>query len=354
MHLPALVLLRTLLIPWVGAAALLAAPWTAARAQEPDEYILTLPSGPAAPAQGGSVRFIGNATVLIEYQGLAILTDPNFLPRGSFVRLGYGLRSERLAGPAIGIDALPPVDLVVLTHLHEDHFDWLVQQRLRRDVPIVTTSEAAPQLEELGFTQHYGLAAWDSLTVRKGEARLRITALPARHGPRALAWLLPEVMGALLDFGPGAFGPGYRMYISGDTVLFDELAQIGQRFPDIDLALLHLGGMRLVGPFKLSMDGEDGARLLQLTGARRAIPLHFSDYDMFRSPLSDFQRATRAPGLDGRVIYLERGDTYTLPLERTEGQTGQSAWSGYSHFEMKNGNKSAVFISDIHFLKIMN
>jgi L-ascorbate metabolism protein UlaG (beta-lactamase superfamily) len=286
----------------------------AAVAQAPtgaDNYTLTLPTNNAPEAEpgSGSVQFIGTATVLIRYQGLTILTDPNFLHRGDKVHLGYGLTAERLTNPAIELDALPPIDLVILSHMHEDHFDRLVQQKLRRDVPIVTTPQASRRLEQLGFTRRYPLKRWDSLTVRKGMARLRITAMPGRHGPRGVAVLLPQVNGSMLDFEQGPAGAGYRIYISGDTMVYDDIADIPKRFPDIDLALLHLGGTRLLG-IKVTMDGDDGVRMLQIIAPQRAVPIHYDDYDVFKSPLSDFERAVRAAGLKDKVIYLQRGDTY--------------------------------------------
>ena len=285
-------------------------------AQEPappaaaDNYTLTLPAGAGAPAEGGTVQFIGTATVLIRYQGLTILTDPNFLHRGDHVHLGYGLTAERLTNPAIELDALPPVDLVILSHMHEDHFDRLVQEKLRREVPIVTTVDASERLGQLGFTHRYALERWDSVTVRKGNARLRITALPGRHGPRGFAVLMPAVIGTMLDFSDSPAGAAYRIYISGDTLVYDDIAEIPRRFPDVDLALLHLGGTRILRLVKVTMDGEDGARMIQVIAPQRAIPIHYNDYDIFRSPLSDFERAVRSAGLEGKVIYLKHGESY--------------------------------------------
>src|SRR5215211_6793076 len=101
---------------------------------------------PAEESQGslthGSLLFIGTATVLLQYAGFRILTDPNFLHRGQQVRLGYGLRSTRQTNPALEIDQLPPLDLVLVSHLHEDHFDRVAEQRLDRRVPLVTTTHA--------------------------------------------------------------------------------------------------------------------------------------------------------------------------------------------------------------------
>lgn len=277
-----------------------------------DSYSLTLPASAVAPDEAGrgSIQFIGTATVLIRYQGLTVLTDPNFLHRGERAHLGYGLSTERLTNPAIALEALPSVDLVLLSHMHEDHFDLLVQHKLRRDIPIVTTREAGERLGQLGFTQRYPLSRWDSLTVRKGEATLRITAMPGRHGSRAVALLLPPVMGSMLDFASGPHGNAYRIYISGDTLVYDAIAEIPKRFPDVDLALLHLGGTRLLGMMKVTMDGKDGVRMMQLIAPARAIPIHYDDYDVFKSPLAEFQNEVRAAGLEQKVIYLRHGDRY--------------------------------------------
>ncbi|MFK3741326.1 MBL fold metallo-hydrolase [Massilia sp. TN1-12] len=302
-------------------AAVLALAAASGRAQEgprPAEQgqvsTLRLPaaSAPADSQASGSVQFIGTATVLIRYQGFTILTDPNFLHKGDHVHLGYGLTSERLTDPAMDLAQLPPIDLVVLSHLHEDHFDKLVQEKLARNTPIVTTASAAAQLKELGFTRTIGLATWDALEVEKGDARLRITAAPGRHGKAGMQALLPSVMGSVLDFGPNPATPSYRMYISGDTLVYDDLRNIPQRFPGIDLAMLHLGGTRILGVFKVTMDGKDGVQLMQIVQPKKTIPIHYNDYDVFKSPLADFAREVQAAGLNQQVVYLAHGETYTF------------------------------------------
>lgn len=273
-----------------------------------DLYRLALPAPPTAPdpGAGGSVQFIGTATVLLRFHGFTILTDPNFLHKGDRVRLGYGLTSERLTNPAIDLADLPPIDFVLLSHLHEDHFDRIVQERLDRDTPIVTTREAAAKLRKLGFRKCTGLTTWDAIDIGKGGAHLRITSLPARHGAGGLQFLLPSVMGALLDFG------NYRLYVSGDTLVFDELAEIPKRWPGIDMALLHVGGTRLLGLFKVTMDGADGVRLMRLVAPRITVPIHYNDYDVFASPLEDFQNEVKQAGLVSKVIYLRHGEAYTF------------------------------------------
>jgi L-ascorbate metabolism protein UlaG (beta-lactamase superfamily) len=273
---------------------------------------ITLPAGPEADLTSGLVQFVGNATTIIRCAGFTVLTDPNFLHVGEQVPLGYGLRSTRVREPALSLEELPPIDLVVLSHFHGDHFDHRVIHELDRDLPIVTTRHATRALYRRGFRRGHPLQTWQSQTVSRGEAFLRITALPAKHAPQPLQTLLPTVNGHLLEFGRDD-RVAYRMYQTGDTLLFDRLAEIGQRHPDIDLALLHLGGTRIAGVL-LTMTGEQGVRALELIRPREAIPIHYDDYTVMKSPLSDFQRAVEAQRPATKIRELARGEIYEFTL----------------------------------------
>jgi L-ascorbate metabolism protein UlaG (beta-lactamase superfamily) len=266
---------------------------------------------PGPPETGeGSVLFIGTATTLIRYAGFTVLTDPNFLHAGDHVHLGYGLVSKRLTEPALGIDQLPPLDLCLLSHLHADHFDRVAAKSLSKDLPIVTTPHAARNLARKGFRATHGLGTWDSATLRRGPARLRITAMPGKHAPGVMDVLLPSVMGSLLEFELEG-RTMVRTYISGDTLIHDDLKEIPRRYPDIDLALLHLGGTRILG-IMVTMDGDQGVEAMRIVRAGKYIPVHYDDYPVFKSPLSDFRRAVMEAGLLDKVVWLRRGDTYTF------------------------------------------
>jgi L-ascorbate metabolism protein UlaG (beta-lactamase superfamily) len=273
-------------------------------------HTLTLPDTSAAPTNEGSIFFIGNATVLLRVAGFTILTDPTFIHKHEQTWLGGGLHTTRLTDPAIELADLPPLDLVLLSHFHGDHFDQVAERDLDRTLPIVTTPQSANDLKERGFTNCIPLDVWESLDVEKGSARLRITATPARHGPRMVDFVLPDVMGSVLDVTT-ADGGASRIYITGDTLVIDELREIPQRFPDIDIALLHLGGTRVLG-ILVSMDAKQGVEAMRIVDPALAIPIHYNDYDVFTSPLSDFQNEVRAAGLENRVHYLSHGETYTF------------------------------------------
>ena len=267
---------------------------------------------------GGSIFFIGTATVLLRFAGFTILTDPNFLHKHEVAHLGFGLRSARRTDPAIEIEDLPSVDLVVLSHFHEDHFDRLVQQKLDKTWPIVTTRHATSALARRGFTAPHPLETWETLTATKGDVSLRVTAMPGEHGPGILSKALPSVMGSMLEFktlsGDSAEGKTLlRLYITGDTLIHEKLSEIPRRYPDIDLALLHLGGTRAFGVL-VTMDGAQGVEAIRIVNPRMAIPIHYNDYTVMKSPLIDFQNRVAAAGLANRVRYLNHGDTYTFEI----------------------------------------
>ncbi len=272
---------------------------------------LTLPdAATAAPTNEGSIYFIGNATVLLRVAGFTILTDPTFIHKHEQTWLGGGLHTTRLTDPAMELADLPLLDLVLLSHFHGDHFDQVAERDLDRALPIVTTPQSANDLEERGFTNCIPLDVWESLNVEKGSAQLRITATPARHGPPMVDLVLPDVMGSVLDVTTADSGAS-RIYITGDTLVIDELREIPRRFPDIDIALLHLGGTRVLG-ILVSMDAKQGVEAMRIVDPALAIPIHYNDYDVFTSPLSDFQDEVRAAGLEHRVHYLRHGETYTF------------------------------------------
>jgi len=261
----------------------------------------------------GSVFFVGTATVILRYAGFTILTDPNFLHAGDHVHLGYGMTSERLTEPAINIEDLPPVDLCVLSHYHGDHFDQIVEEKLDKNLPIITTNHAVGELEARDFRGGIGLDTWETAEFTKGEARLRITSLPGKHGPAMVDFALPDVMGSILDFETGTGERLLRLYISGDTLIFDDLKEIPNRFPEIDLALIHLGGTRILGVM-LTMDDKQGVEIIQLVRPEKVIPIHYNDYDVFKSPLEDFKRAVEEAGLTEKLIYLSHGETYNFEI----------------------------------------
>jgi L-ascorbate metabolism protein UlaG (beta-lactamase superfamily) len=195
--------------------------------------------------------------------------------------------------------------------LHGDHFDRVARRELDHAVPIVTTPHAARRLSPRGF-RTVGLPTWDRHQLTRDRYRLEIRSLPAVHAFGVLGRLLPPVMGSLLTLWSGETRV-LTVYITGDTLLGEHLEAITERFPWIDTAVVHLGGTRVLGAL-VTLDGEGGAELLRRMAPAQAVPVHYDDYGVFKSPLSDFVSACTSAGLKPQteVTLVERGQTVTL------------------------------------------
>lgn len=220
-------------------------------------------SNSSLDSNSGSIFFIGNATVLISFAGFTILTDPTFIHMHEKVHLGYGLHTTRLTNPAININELPQLDFILLSHFHGDHFDQVSINELDKSLLVVTTPQAAEELKYKGFNNVEKLEKWDSISFLKDDIRLTITATPGRHGPFPISIFLPQVMGSILDFQNINRSDLLRIYITGDTMIFNDIKDISKRFPNVDIALLHLGGTTIMG-IMVTMDAKQGINMFKL------------------------------------------------------------------------------------------
>jgi L-ascorbate metabolism protein UlaG (beta-lactamase superfamily) len=258
-----------------------------------------------------TLTFGGTATTLLRLGPFTLLTDPNFLHRGQRAHLGYGLRSKRLTEPALQPTQLPELDAVLLSHMHGDHWDRIATRSMPKDVPVVTTTEAARCLAERGFTGTSDLRPWQTHEFRRGDDVLRVTAVPGVHGPGFLAKLLPEVMGSVLELVRGG-QVTWRGYISGDTLFRPFLGEVLQRCGPLDVLVPHLGGTRIPPGILVTMDGRQGADLVELLRPPVTVPVHYDDYTLFRSPLGDFVAEVARRRAPGEIRAVGRGQTVSL------------------------------------------
>jgi L-ascorbate metabolism protein UlaG (beta-lactamase superfamily) len=268
----------------------------------------------STPDDGVTLTFGGNATALLRLGPFTLLTDPNFLHRGQRAHLGYGLRSKRLTEPALQPTQLPDLDAVLLSHMHGDHWDRIATRSMPKDVPVVTTREAARCLEKRGFTGTSALAPWQTHEITQGTSTLRITSVPGVHGPGIMDKLLPQVMGSVLELVRGGVAGNqvtWRGYISGDTLYRPFLGEVLQRCGPLDAMIPHLGGTRVAGVL-LTMDGRQGADLVELLRPPVTVPVHYDDYTVFTSPLGDFVAEVAERRAPGEVRVVGRGQTVSL------------------------------------------
>jgi L-ascorbate metabolism protein UlaG (beta-lactamase superfamily) len=258
-----------------------------------------------------SVTFIGNATTVLRLGAFTLLTDPAFGHAGSRVYLGWGAWTKRVKDPALDVLDTAQPDAMLLSHLHGDHFDAEARRRVAPDLPIITTVQAERRLRRRRFRAVQGLPTWESHEWTRDRQRLRVTAVPGRHGPGLVDRMLPDVMGSVLELEVDG-RRALRLYITGDTLFTPALAEVPRRCGEIDAMLIHLGGTRLLGML-LTMDGRQGVETAHLIRPALTVPIHVDDYRIQKSPLSDFVNRAAEQGLHG-IQPIRRGDTLPLPL----------------------------------------
>jgi L-ascorbate metabolism protein UlaG (beta-lactamase superfamily) len=199
------------------------------------------------------VTYVGHATVLVEMDGVRLLTDP-VLRR----RVGPLRRHGPPSDPRLAED----VDAVLISHLHHDHADVPSLRRLSRAVPVLAPPGAGDFLSRLGFADVRELAPGDAADI----GGVRVTATEANHpaGGRRFE-RASRAVGFELDGERG-------IYFAGDTDLFDGMEAIGA--DGLDLALLPIWGWGTsIGAGHL--DPERAARAAALLSPRTVVPIHW-------------------------------------------------------------------------------
>lgn len=195
---------------------------------------------------------IAHSSVLIDFDGSQILTDPWFSEKfGYYHGEPYGVTLENL----------PHLAGVVVSHGHYDHYDMKAFQAYPdKQVSMAVKRGIANVARKVGFTNVVEMDAWEA--VRLGP--ITVTAAPGKHG-------VPEIT-YLLEAG------GLTVYFGGDTLLIPELSEIPQHCTRIDVALLALNGLRIrpAGNRKVVMDANDAAELCRILQPRYAVPIHYS------------------------------------------------------------------------------
>ncbi|WP_326574135.1 MBL fold metallo-hydrolase [Streptomyces sp. NBC_00481] len=235
---------------------------------------------------GVRLTHIGGPTTLIEIGGLRLLTDPTFDPPGRRYAFGWGTSSRKTAGPALSAAELPPVDAVLLTHDHHgDNLDDAGRALLPGTETVLTTPSGA---RRLGGNAR-GLAPWDTWKLSSCDGTtVEVTATPARHGPPLSRPVVGEVTGFALGW------PGQRygvLWISGDTVLFEGVREVGRRLT-VGTALLHLGGVGfpVTGPLRYTMTAAEAVSVCRLLRPRTVVPVHYEGWSHFREARAAVER----------------------------------------------------------------
>jgi L-ascorbate metabolism protein UlaG (beta-lactamase superfamily) len=223
------------------------------------------------PGTGLRATWLGHSTVLIEIDGLRVLTDPVWGPRASPSRLAGPKRFQPVPVP---LHALPPLDLVLVSHDHYDHLDYpTIRELAQRDMPFVTSLGVGAHLEAWGVPPQriVELDWWESHTLP--DADLTVTAAPSQHfSGRGLKDRNATLWSSLV-----VTSARHRVFFSGDTGLTTEYSAIRERLGPFDLVMLEVGAFHPTWG-DIHLGPENALEALALLGGSAFLPIHWGTF----------------------------------------------------------------------------
>ncbi len=225
------------------------------------------------------LTYLGGATYLIEVGSFRFITDPGFDPDGTEKSEGPGHDLKKNMGPPLPVEEVGKIDAVFVSHTqHYDNLDNTGKAMLPKWGRVLTTPDGAAALG--GNTE--ALNTWETveLTNDSGE-KVRVTGMPAVHTTDPeIRGAVGETMGFLLEWDDQKNG---AFYISGDTVWIDEIQEIANKY-NVGTGILHMGAATVpaVGGRRLTMNGEEGAKVTKTLGLKTAFPAHFEGWEHYQ------------------------------------------------------------------------
>lgn len=249
---------------------------------------------------------LGHSTVLLNFRGLWILTDPVFSSRvgpgiGPFV-----IGPKRFLKPALKPHQFPQPDVIVLSHAHFDHLDRRSLRRFSRDTPIITARGTADLLRR--FRQVHELSWGETVTVSTNKGHVRFTGLEIAHwGARMMRDEQREYCGYLIE------RDGRSVCYAGDTALTAAFGRVRDLTPSLDLILMPIGAY---DPWIRShCSPEQAVAMADDAGARHFVPIHHETYRLSDEPMDEpSARLQRAfAGRPSALLAVHVGETFVVP-----------------------------------------
>jgi L-ascorbate metabolism protein UlaG (beta-lactamase superfamily) len=255
-----------------------------------------------------TLAWLGHATVLINFFGIKVLTDPVLFPRIGIRLPGFTVGPKRLTAPALQFHELPKIDLALLSHAHFDHLDLRTLRCFDENTRVVTARATSDLLRRTRLGDITQFEWGESKTLQTVAGDIEITAFAVKHwGARKQRDTYRGYNGYLLERNQR------RIIFAGDTAMTDSFAELRGR-GEIDLAIMSIGAYN---PWIHShCTPEQAIEMANAAGARFIMPVHHQtfrlSFEPFREPIERFVSALG--NTPERIALREIGETFVLPL----------------------------------------
>lgn len=258
-----------------------------------------------------TLAWIGHSTVLINFFGITILTDPVLFPRVGIRLPGFTIGPKRFTAPALQFSELPRIDMILLSHAHFDHLDLRTLRCFDERTGVITARATSDLLRRTRFREITELGWGENKIFSTATGQIEVTAFPVKHwGARTQRDTHRGYNGYLVE----SRSRGRRQIVfAGDTAMTDHFAAL-RRHGDIDVAIMSIGAYN---PWIRShCTPEQAVYMANAAGARFIVPVHHQtfrlSFEPFGEPIERFQAAlSKTPE---RSALREIGETFVLPL----------------------------------------
>lgn len=240
-----------------------------------------------------AITWIGHASFLIQFNDLNVLVDPNFA--------NWLFLLKRIKRSGLRINHLPPIDLVLLTHAHFDHFHRPTLRKLPHPKIAVMPWGVGDLAQNLGFERVVELEWWESF----GRHNWKVTLTPSKHwGARTLHDGHRGYGGFVLEH------QGRKIYHAGDSAYFDGFIEIGKRLAP-DVALLPIGAYHPESFRHVHMGPDEAMKAFRDMHARWLVPMHYGTFRLAFEEMDEPPRwllqLAKEQGLTKKVKILSEG-----------------------------------------------
>ena len=254
-----------------------------------------------------TTSWLGHATVLINFFGITILTDPTLFPRVGIRLPGFTIGPKRLIAPALGFDELPKIDLILLSHAHFDHFDLQTLRRFDEHTRVISAAHTRDLLRWTRLRDITQLHWNEQKSIETSAGKINIFAFSVKHwGARKQRDTYRGYNGYVLERN------GRRILFAGDTALTNSFAKLRER-GRIDLAIISIAAYN---PWIRShCTPEQAIDMANAAGAQFIMPVHHQtfrlSFEPLREPIERFEAALRKS--PERIALRQIGETFVLP-----------------------------------------